>query len=81
MTTAIPDLDDGSWLDATDVMGVLAHRYPFLFVDRIRVVQPGRSALGLKRVTCGEHIGELVESNRDDVARATGGPRKRKRKS
>jgi len=29
----------------------------------------------------GEHIGELVESNRDDVARATGGPRKRKRKS
>jgi len=29
----------------------------------------------------GEHISELVESNRDDVARATGGPRKRKRKS
>jgi hypothetical protein len=28
----------------------------------------------------GEHISELVESNRDDVARATGGPsRKRKR--
>ena len=29
----------------------------------------------------GEHIGELVESNRDDVARATSGPRNRKRKS
>jgi hypothetical protein len=29
----------------------------------------------------GEHIGELVESNRHDVARATGGPRNRKRKS
>lgn len=28
----------------------------------------------------GEHIGELVEANRDDVARAAGrGPRKRKR--
>jgi 3-hydroxyacyl-[acyl-carrier-protein] dehydratase len=57
MTPAIRDLDDGSWLDAADVMGVLAHRYPFLFVDRIRVVQPGRSALGLKRVTGGEWFG------------------------
>ena len=28
----------------------------------------------------GEHIGELVESNRDDVAKSTGGrPKKRKR--
>ena len=29
----------------------------------------------------GEHIGELAESNRDEVARATGGSRRRKRKS
>ena len=57
MTTALRDLDDGDWLEAADLMGVLAHRYPFLFVDRIRVVQPGRSALGLKRVTGGEWFG------------------------
>ena len=57
MTTALRDLEDGDWLEAADLMGVLAHRYPFLFVDRIRVVQPGRSALGLKRVTGGEWFG------------------------
>src|SRR5688500_5699606 len=57
MTTPIPDLDVGRCLDAADVMAVLAHRYPFVFVDRIRVVHPGRSAVGLKRVTGGEWFG------------------------
>jgi 3-hydroxyacyl-[acyl-carrier-protein] dehydratase len=38
-------------------MGLLAHRYPFLLVDRIRVVRPGRHALGLKQVTAGEWLG------------------------
>ena len=38
-------------------MGLLAHRYPFLLVDRIRVVRPGRHAIGLKRVTVGEWLG------------------------
>ena len=57
MTTEPHTLDDGGWLEASDVMGVLAHRYPFLLVDRIRVVQPGRQALGLRRVTAGEWLG------------------------
>jgi 3-hydroxyacyl-[acyl-carrier-protein] dehydratase len=46
------------WSDALDVLSVLPHRYPFLFVDRLRVVEPGRRALGLKRVTGTEWFGE-----------------------
>src|SRR5689334_17750639 len=51
------DLASGEWLEAADLMGMLAHRYPFLLVDRIRVVTPGRLALGVKRVTSGEWLG------------------------
>ena len=59
MADALPDSAEhaGEWLDASDVMGLLAHRYPFLLVDRIRVVRPGRHAIGLKRVTAGEWLG------------------------
>lgn len=42
------------WSNPIDVLGVLAHRYPFLLVDRLRVVEPGRRAMGLKRVTGGD---------------------------
>jgi 3-hydroxyacyl-[acyl-carrier-protein] dehydratase len=49
--------DEGEWADAIDVLGVLAHRFPFLLVDRLRIVEPGRRALGLKRVTGGEWFG------------------------
>ena len=52
----IEDVRD--WSDAVDVLSVLPHRYPFLFVDRLRVVEPGRRALGLKRVTGTEWFGE-----------------------
>jgi len=36
------------------VLGLLAHRYPFLLLDRITALEPGRRAEGLKRVTAGE---------------------------
>ncbi|MFL5576889.1 MAG: 3-hydroxyacyl-ACP dehydratase FabZ family protein [Gemmatimonadaceae bacterium] len=34
-----------------EVLGLLAHRYPFLLLDRITALEPGRRATGLKRVT------------------------------
>lgn len=37
-----------------DVHTLLPHRYPFLLVDRIVDVEPGRRATGIKRVTGGE---------------------------
>jgi 3-hydroxyacyl-[acyl-carrier-protein] dehydratase len=37
-----------------DVRALLPHRYPFLLVDRVTALDPGRRAEGIKRVTGGE---------------------------
>ena len=41
MTRAVPP----------DVLALLAHRYPFLLVDRIVALEPGARVVGVKRVT------------------------------
>jgi 3-hydroxyacyl-[acyl-carrier-protein] dehydratase len=57
------DVPAEGWVDALDVLGVLAHRYPFLLVDRLRVIEPGRRALGLKRVSGGDWWAEALLAN------------------
>lgn len=57
MTSGQHPIDDADWTDAIDALGVLAHRFPFLLIDRLRVLEPGRRALGLKRVTGSEWFG------------------------
>ena len=37
--------------DINDIMKILPHRYPFLFVDRVTVTEPGKKGLGIKNVT------------------------------
>jgi 3-hydroxyacyl-[acyl-carrier-protein] dehydratase len=41
-------------MDARAILAVLPHRYPFLLVDRILEVEPGKRAVGLKNVTANE---------------------------
>jgi 3-hydroxyacyl-[acyl-carrier-protein] dehydratase len=41
-------------LEAADIMGILPHRYPFLLVDRILELEPGKRAVGIKNVTANE---------------------------
>lgn len=41
-------------LNTVGIMGSLPHRYPFLMVDRILEVEPGKRAVGLKNVTVNE---------------------------
>lgn len=41
-------------MDINEIMGTLQHRYPFLLVDRILELEPGRRAVGLKNVTVNE---------------------------
>lgn len=41
-------------MDARAILAVLPHRYPFLLVDRIIEVEPGKRAVGLKNVTANE---------------------------
>ncbi len=41
-------------LDVNDIMQLLPHRYPFLLVDRIVEIDPGKKIVGLKNVTINE---------------------------
>ena len=41
-------------LEAADIMRIIPHRYPFLLVDRIVELEPGRRAVGIKAVTANE---------------------------
>ncbi len=41
-------------LDIKQLMKLLPHRYPFLLVDRIESIEPGKGAVGIKNVTINE---------------------------
>jgi beta-hydroxyacyl-ACP dehydratase FabZ len=41
-------------MNITHIQQVLPHRYPFLLVDRILEIEPGKRAVGLKNVTINE---------------------------
>lgn len=42
--------------DVTKIMATIQHRYPFLLVDRILELEPGKRAVGLKNVTVNEEF-------------------------
>ena len=41
-------------LEGSGVSALLAHRYPFLLVDRIDIWEPGRRVIGTKQISAGE---------------------------
>lgn len=41
-------------IDIKEILNILPHRYPFLLIDRILELDPGKSAKGLKNVTINE---------------------------
>jgi 3-hydroxyacyl-[acyl-carrier-protein] dehydratase len=41
-------------IEAADILRIIPHRYPFLLVDRIVELEPGKRAVGLKAVTANE---------------------------
>lgn len=43
-------------LDIEAIKRILPHRYPFLLVDRILSIEPGKKIVGLKNVTGNEHF-------------------------
>ncbi len=43
-----------SVLDIQGILGLLPHRYPFLMVDRMEELDPGKSGVGIKCVTATE---------------------------
>lgn len=43
-------------MDVTEIQKLLPHRYPFLLVDRVIEVEPGRKLVGYKNVTANEQF-------------------------
>src|SRR5215216_6650840 len=43
-----------STLDAVEIMKIIPHRFPFLLVDRIEELEPGRRGVGIKNVSMGD---------------------------
>jgi len=43
-------------LDIKEIMEIIPHRYPFLFVDRIEELEPGKRAVGYKNITMNEYF-------------------------
>ena len=41
-------------IDANVIMLMLPHRYPFLLLDRVTELEPGKSAVGIKNVSINE---------------------------
>jgi 3-hydroxyacyl-[acyl-carrier-protein] dehydratase len=41
-------------LDINEIMKILPHRYPFLLVDRVTEIEPGKRIIGFKNVSMNE---------------------------
>ena len=41
-------------LSNTDIRNIIPHRYPFLLVDKVIELEPGKKAVGIKNVTANE---------------------------
>ena len=56
-------------LDIEAIKEILPHRYPFLLVDRITELEPGKRAVGIKNVTANEPFFQGHFPERADHAR------------
>jgi beta-hydroxyacyl-ACP dehydratase FabZ len=43
-------------MDIQEIQGILPHRYPFLLVDRVLEIDPGKRIVGIKNVTVNEEF-------------------------
>jgi 3-hydroxyacyl-[acyl-carrier-protein] dehydratase len=41
-------------LEAADIMRIIPHRYPFLLIDRVVELEPGKRVVAMKSVTANE---------------------------
>jgi 3-hydroxyacyl-[acyl-carrier-protein] dehydratase len=52
-TTAVQD-NTAISIDVEGIMKMIPHRYPFLMIDRVVDLRPGRGAIGIKNVSINE---------------------------
>ncbi len=52
----MPVVQEAIQLDINEIMAIMPHRYPFLLVDRIIEIEPGKRIVGIKNVTRNEEF-------------------------
>ena len=53
-TDASVDAELSLPLEAADIMRIIPHRYPFLLIDRVLELEPGKRVVAVKNVTANE---------------------------
>ena len=48
------DYKNQTKFDINDIIKILPHRYPFILIDRIEIIEPGESLIALKNLTINE---------------------------
>ena len=48
------DYKNQTKFDINDIIKILPHRYPFILIDRIEIIEPGVSLIALKNLTINE---------------------------
>jgi 3-hydroxyacyl-[acyl-carrier-protein] dehydratase len=43
-------------LDVKGIMEIIPHRYPFLFIEKVEELEPGKRAIGYKNVSINEQV-------------------------
>ena len=46
-----------------DIRKIIPHRYPFLLVDKVIEIDPGKKAVGIKNVTANEPFSRDISRN------------------
>ena len=49
-------MENNTIADINEILRALPHRYPFLLVDRIVEIEPGKRIVGIKNVTINEQF-------------------------
>ena len=48
------ELSNQTQFNIKDIINVLPHRYPFILIDKVEIIEPGKSLIALKNLTINE---------------------------
>ena len=48
------NLSNQTQFNIKDIINILPHRYPFILIDRVEIIDPGKSLIALKNLTINE---------------------------
>ena len=55
----VTENQNADYIEIEQIIEMIPHRYPFLMIDRVVKIVPGKSAIGIKNVTINEPYFEV----------------------